>query len=90
MVIGLGRAWISGMTLACARHPASHDRAFRGEASPVPGGGHGDPTSVSKHVIECKVVRPGLGKESVILAGIEQTGQYTDKCGAESGHCGDS
>ena len=49
-------------------------------------GKHGDPTSVSKHVIECKVVRPGQGRESVILAGIEQTGQYMDKRGAESGH----
>ena len=51
-----------------------------------PDGGHRDPTSVSKHVIECKVVRPGQGRESVILSGIEQTGQYMDKCGAESGH----
>ena len=41
-----------------------------------PEGGDWDPTRVSKHVIECKVVRSGL----------EQTAAYTDRCGAGSGH----
>ena len=51
-----------------------------------PAGGDWDPTRVSKHVIECKVVRAGQGLESVIRSGLEQTAAYMDRCGAESGH----
>ena len=51
-----------------------------------PEGGDWDPTRVSKHVIECKVVRAGQGLEGVIRPGLEQTAAYMDRCGAESGH----
>ncbi|MXY67965.1 MAG: hypothetical protein F4Y47_05320 [Acidobacteriia bacterium] len=51
-----------------------------------PQGGRWDPAQVTKHVIECKVVRPGQGRESVIRSGMEQTSWYMDRCGAESGH----
>ena len=51
-----------------------------------PEGGDWDPTRVSKHVIECKVVRAGQGLDSVVLSGLEQTLAYMDRCGAESGH----
>ena len=51
-----------------------------------PPGGRWDPAHVTKHVIECKVVRPGQGRESVIRSGLEQTSWYMDRCGAESGH----
>ena len=49
-------------------------------------GGHWDPTRVSKHVIECKVVRSGQGLDGVVRSGLEQTAAYMDRCGAESGH----
>ncbi|MDE0628593.1 MAG: ATP-binding protein [Bryobacterales bacterium] len=51
-----------------------------------PQGGQWDPAHVTKHVIECKVVRPGQGRESVVRSGLEQTSWYMDRCGAESGH----
>jgi hypothetical protein len=51
-----------------------------------PEGGDWDPTRVSKHVIECKVVRSGQGLDSVVRSGLEQTAAYMDRCGAESGH----
>ena len=51
-----------------------------------PEGGDWDPTRVSKHVIECKVVRTGQGLDSVVGSGLEQTAAYMDRCGAESGH----
>ena len=51
-----------------------------------PEGGDWDPTRVSKHVIECKVVRTGQGLDSVVRSGLEQTAAYMDRCGAESGH----
>ena len=51
-----------------------------------PQGGQWDPARVTKHVIECKVLRPGQGRESVVRAGLEQTAAYMDRCGAESGH----
>ena len=40
----------------------------------------------NKHVIECKVLRKGSSLKSVIRQGTEQTAQYMDLCGAESGH----
>ncbi len=51
-----------------------------------PEGGDWDPTRVSKHVIECKVVRPGQGLDSVVRSGLEQTAAYMDRYGVESGH----
>ena len=51
-----------------------------------PEGADWDPTRVSKHVIECKVVRAGHGLDSVVRSGLEQTLAYMDRCGAESGH----
>ena len=40
----------------------------------------------NKHVIECKVLRKGSSLKSVIRQGTEQTADYMDLCGAESGH----
>ncbi len=37
-------------------------------------------------MIECKVLRRGRGPEATIRAGLEQTAEYMDRCGAESGH----
>ena len=39
-----------------------------------------------KQVIECKVLRKGSSLRSVIRQGTEQTAQYMDLCGAESGY----
>ena len=38
------------------------------------------------HVIEGKVLREGLGVETVIEKGLEQTAWYMDRSGADSGH----
>ena len=43
-------------------------------------------SDASRHVIECKVLRKGSSLKSVIRQGTEQTAQYMDLCGAESGH----
>ena len=51
-----------------------------------PQGGQWDAAHVTKYVIECKVVRPEQGRESVIRSGMEQTSWYMDRCGALSGH----
>lgn len=48
--------------------------------------GRGSPARVRKHVIECKVPRRGRGPEATIRAGLEQTAEYMDRCGAASGH----
>ena len=47
---------------------------------PRPGGGE------ARYVIECKVLRPGRGLESVIAEGLRQTGEYMDVADAEEGH----
>ena len=51
-----------------------------------PQGGLWDPGKVSKHVIECKAVRVGLGLDTAIEHGSQQTVWYMDRCGADSGH----
>ena len=45
-----------------------------------------NPARMSKHVIECKVLRGKSGLESIIREGQMQTAEYMDRCGAESGH----
>ena len=45
-----------------------------------------DPTRGERHVIECKVLRPGRGLESTVRTAVEQTTRYMDRCGARSGH----
>lgn len=45
-----------------------------------------NPAWISKHVIECKVLRGKSGLESLIREGQKQTAAYMDRCGAESGH----
>lgn len=39
----------------------------------------------SRHVIECKVVVERSGPETVVRQGLEQTAEYMDLCGPESG-----
>ena len=51
---------------------------------PLPGEPLG--SDASRHVIECKVLRKGSSLKSVIRQGTEQTAQYMDRCGAETGH----
>ena len=51
-----------------------------------PLGGSTDPRRVAKHVIECKVWRPGRSLETTIIEGLRQTAGYMDRCGADSGH----
>ena len=41
---------------------------------------------ISKHVIECKVLRNGRSPKAIIRQGVRQTAEYMDRCGAESGH----
>ena len=45
-----------------------------------------NPARISKHVIECKVLRGKSGLESLIREGQKQTAAYMDRGGAESGH----
>ncbi len=45
-----------------------------------------DPTHGERHVIECKVVRPGRALEGTIRTALGQTEAYMDRCGAGSGH----
>ena len=40
--------------------------------------------SRSNFVVECKLRHKGL--ETTIAEGIEQTGRYMDRCGAQAGH----
>ena len=51
-----------------------------------PTGGSRDPMRVHMHVIECKVVRKGRSREGTIQSGLVQTADYTDGCGAQTGH----
>ena len=51
-----------------------------------PLGGRWGRGRISKHVIECKVLRSGRGSETTIEQGVQQTSWYMDRCGAESGH----
>lgn len=44
------------------------------------------PAQGERHVIECKVLRPGRGLESTVQTALEQTTQYMDRCRAGSGH----
>ncbi len=39
-----------------------------------------------RYVVECKAVRPGRSFESAVAEARLQTGEYMDRCGAESGH----
>ncbi len=39
-----------------------------------------------RYVIECKVLRPGRGFETVVAEAVSQAEAYRDGCGAESGH----
>ena len=48
---------------------------------PLPGGRREE-----RHVIECKVVRPKSGLQSVVAKGLRQTAGYMDRSGADSGH----
>ncbi len=48
---------------------------------PLPGGQREE-----RHVIECKVVRPKSGLQSVVAKGLRQTADYMDHSGADSGH----
>ena len=41
---------------------------------------------IRKYVIECKVRTARVGLERLIREGLEQTGAYMDRCGAEAGH----
>ena len=41
--------------------------------------------AVSRHMVECKAVRPGRGLEPTIREGLRQTAWYPDRCGAVSG-----
>ena len=43
-------------------------------------------SGASKHVIECKVVGERSGPETVVRQGLQQTAEYMDLCGADSGH----
>ena len=43
---------------------------------------HGEPAR--RHVVECKVLHSSL--EATVCEGLEQTLDYMDRCGAESGH----
>jgi len=51
-----------------------------------PQGGSADPRRVAKHVIECKVWRPGRSLDATMRIGLQQTAGYMDRCGADSGH----
>ncbi len=51
-----------------------------------PTGRSGDPPEETRHVIECKVARSGRGPATAVRDGLEQTADYMDRCGAESGH----
>ncbi len=48
---------------------------------PLPGGRREE-----RHLIECKVVRPKSGLQSVVAKGLRQTAGYMDLSGADSGH----
>ena len=37
-------------------------------------------------MIECEVARSGRGPAAAVRDGLEQTADYMDRCGAESGH----
>ena len=43
-------------------------------------------SGASKHVIECKVLGERSGPETIVRQGLQQTAEYMDLCGAESGH----
>ena len=45
-----------------------------------------NPARISKHVIECKVLRGKSGLENLISEGRKHTAASMDRCGAESGH----
>ena len=51
-----------------------------------PQGGRWGMGQVSKHVIECKVLRKGRSLKTIVRQGMGQTAWYMDRCGAESGH----
>ena len=51
-----------------------------------PQDGRWDGRRVSKHVIECKVLRQGRGPDGTIHQGVQQTAGYMDRCAADSGH----
>ena len=51
-----------------------------------PQGGRWGMGQVSKHVVECKVLRKGRSLNATIRDGTRQTAWYMDRCGAESGH----
>ena len=51
---------------------------------PLPG--HTLESGASKHVIECKVIRERSGPQTVVRQGLQQTAEYMDLCGAETGH----
>lgn len=40
----------------------------------------------ARHVIECKVLRPGRGKKTVVAEGLRQTAEYMQVSGADEGH----
>ena len=42
--------------------------------------------ATQRYVIECKVLRPGRGFETVVAEAVSQAEAYRDACGAESGH----
>ena len=46
----------------------------------------GDPSQGERHVVECKVLRPGRGLEGTVRNALEQTARYMDRCGTGSGH----
>ena len=46
----------------------------------------GDPSQGERHVVECKVLRPGRGLEGTVRTALEQTARYMDHCGTVSGH----
>ena len=51
-----------------------------------PGAGGQTAEPDERHVIECKVLRPGRGLEGTVRKALQQTAQYMDRCGAGSGH----